>query len=80
MILAWEISGEYESYLDLFFQLTFEARPDNFSLAWLEAICNGRDGAYVISHREEDQLLVDEIRIRDLVRVVIEISARLHKS
>jgi hypothetical protein len=50
-------------YLDFFFQLSFEARPYNFSLAGLETIRDTGDGADVVSHGKENQFLVDEIGV-----------------
>ena len=50
-------------YLDFVFQLSFEARPYNFSLAGLETIRDTGDGADVVSHGKEDQFLVDEIGV-----------------
>jgi hypothetical protein len=74
--IKWRVS----LYLDFFLQLSFEAGPDNLSLTGLETVRNGRDRADVVSHGEKDQLFVDEIRVRNLVRVVVEIRARLQKS
>jgi len=65
-------------YLDFFLQLSFEARPDNLSLTRFEAVRHRRDGADVVGHREKDKLPVDKIGIRNLIRVVVEIRARLH--
>jgi hypothetical protein len=54
-----------EPYLDFFSQISFEARPDDFPLTGLETVRDGRDGADVVGHGEEDQFLVDEIGIRN---------------
>jgi len=37
-------------YLDFFLQLSFKSCPDNLSLAGLEAVHNGKDGADVFGH------------------------------
>jgi hypothetical protein len=66
-------------HLDFFLQFSFKAPPDDLSLTGLETIRNGRDGTDVVGHGEEDQLLIDEIRVRNLVRIVIEIRAGLQK-
>ena len=72
--------GGQPLYLDFFLQFSFEAAPDNLSLTGLETVRSGRDGTNVIGHGEEDQLLVDEIRVGNLVRIVVEIRAGLQKS
>jgi hypothetical protein len=66
-------------HLDFFLQFTFKAPPDNLSLTGLETIRNGRDRTDVVGHGEEYQFLIDEIRVRNLVRIVVEIRARLQK-
>ena len=50
-------------YLDFFFQLPFEARPYNLSLAGLETIRDTGNGADVVGHRKEDQFLVDKVGV-----------------
>ena len=65
------------AYLDLLLQFALEARPDNFPLTGLEAVSNGWDRANVISHGKKNEFLVDEIGVRNLVRVVIEVRSRL---
>jgi len=70
---------EQPLHLDFFLQLSFKAPPDNLSLTGLETIRNGRDGTDVVGHGEEDQFPIDEIRVRNLVRIVVEVRAGLHK-
>ena len=42
-----------------------------------QAVDDGRNGTDIISHREEDEFLIDELGIGDLVRVVIKVGAGL---
>lgn len=68
---------EWCTYLDFLLQFTLEATPDDFTLARLEAIRYRRYRTNVICHREQDQLSVDEIRVGNLVHIVVEVCSRL---
>jgi hypothetical protein len=46
-------------------------------LTWLETVTHGWDRPNVVRNREKDELLVDEIGERDLIRIVVEIGSRL---
>lgn len=63
--------------LDLSLQLLEVATVDDFPLTRLETIDNGRDGSNVVGHGEEDELLVDEVRVRDDLDGLIEERSRL---
>ena len=64
-------------YLDLLLEFLLEATPNNLPLAGFKTVTNGRDGTNVVRHREQDEFLVDEIGVRDLVRIVVEIGSGL---
>jgi hypothetical protein len=49
------------TYLDFLMRLLLEATPNDLSLAGLETVRDARNGTDVVRHREEDELLVDEI-------------------
>ncbi len=79
MIKNWSASqGGY--YLDLLFQLALETCPNHFPLTRLEAIRNAWDRANVVGHGEKNELLVDEVGKRNLVRVVIEVGPGLRRA
>jgi len=63
--------------LDLSLQLLEVATVDDLSLTRLEPIDDGRDGSNVVGHREEDELLVDEIGVRDDLDGLVEERSRL---
>ena len=65
------------SYLDIVFQIAFEGAPDYLALTGLETIRHGGYGTQVVRHGEQDEFLVDEIRIFDLRLRMIEVCARL---
>ena len=58
--------------INLLLQLALEATPDDLALTGLQPVRDGRNRTDVIRHREQDELLVDEVRVADLVRVVVE--------
>lgn len=64
-------------YLDFLLEFPLEAAPDDFPLTRLQTITHGRDGTNIVRHREKDELLVDKIRVRDLIRIVVEVGSRL---
>lgn len=59
-------------YLDFGPHLTPETTPNNLPLTRLQPIRNRRYRPDVIRIREQDELLVDKIIDRDLVRVVVQ--------
>jgi hypothetical protein len=65
------------SYLDFLLEFPLETTPDDLPLTGLETVTYGRDGTNIVRNREKDELLVDEIGVRDLIRIVIEIGSRL---
>lgn len=65
------------SYLDFFLEFPFETTPDDLPLTGLETVTYGWDGTDVVRNREKDEFLIDEIRVRDFIRVVVEIGTRL---
>ena len=68
------------TYLNLLLQLALEATPDDLALTGLQSVRDRRNGTDVIRHREQDELLVDEVRDRDLVDIVVQEGAGLEKS
>jgi hypothetical protein len=62
---------EGRAHLDLSLELPLEAREEDLALTRLEAVNNGRNRTNVIRHREEDELLVDEVAYGNLADVVI---------
>lgn len=64
-------------YLNLLLELLLEATPNDLPLAGFKAVANGRDGANIVRHREKNELLVDEIGVRNLVRIVVKIGSGL---
>ena len=63
--------------LDLLLQVPLKTTPNNLPLARLKPIHHTRYRPYIIRHREQNQLLIDKVVVRDLVRVVVEERARL---
>ena len=63
--------------LDFLLEFTLEATPNNLPLARLQTIHYGRDRTNNIRHGEKNQLFVDEIGIRNLIHVMVEIGSRL---
>jgi hypothetical protein len=63
--------------LDLLDDSLFETTKEDFSLTWLETVCTRRNGTNVVSHGEEDKLLVDEVGDRDRSNIVVEVCSRL---
>ena len=64
-------------YLDLLLHITPEDRPENLPLTRLQTVRDTGNGTNVIGHREENQLLVDEVVVRDLLQTMIQESSRL---
>ena len=52
-------------YLDLPLVVPLETGEHDLPLAWLESIHHARDRTLVVHVREENQLLVDEVRVGD---------------
>lgn len=80
MVVSYRTGTVYtpsRSYFDFLLEFPFEATPDNLPLTGLETVTYGRDGTNVVRDREKDELLVDEVGVRDLIRVVVEIGSRL---
>ena len=59
--------------LDLRSQIPFEAREENFALAWFQAITKMWDRSFVVGDRELDHLEVDEIEVAELLDGVIDV-------
>ena len=51
--------------LDISFIVPLETCEHDLSLSWFEAIHHAGDGAFVVHVREENKLLVDEVRVGD---------------
>lgn len=66
-----------DMYLDFSLELALEARPNDLALTRLETVDNRGDGADVVSLREENELLVDEVGDRNLALRVVEECIRL---
>ena len=49
----------------------------NLALAGLEAVNHGRDGAHVVRHGEQNELLVHKVEVADGIRVVVQERAGL---
>jgi len=60
-------------HLDLRAKLPLEASIDDLSLAWFEAVHDGRYGPHVVRDREVDELFVYEVLVRELLDVVIDV-------
>ena len=67
----------HSTYLDLALEFTFEATPNNLPLTRLQTIGNSRNRTDVISLREENKFMVDEVRDCNLSRIVVEVGTRL---
>ena len=65
------------TYLNLLLQLALEATPDDLALTGLQPVRDGRNRTDVIRHREQDELLVDEVGDGDLVHIVVQEGAGL---
>ena len=65
------------TYLNLLLQLALEATPDDLALTGLQPVRDGRNRTDVIRHREQDELLVDEVGDGDLVDIVVQEGAGL---
>mmetsp|Transcript_19270 Transcript_19270/g.48231 ORF Transcript_19270/g.48231 Transcript_19270/m.48231 type:complete len:400 (-) Transcript_19270:1310-2509(-) len=57
-------------------ELPLEAAEEHLPLTGLEAVHDAGNGALVVGHGEENELLVDEVGIRQLVAHVVEVRAR----
>ena len=66
-----------ESCLDFLLEFPLEATPDDLPLTGFETVTYGWDGSNIVRDREKDELLVDEIGVRNLVRIVVEIGSGL---
>jgi hypothetical protein len=58
-------------HFDLCLELPLEASKEDLSLTGLEAIADAWDRPHAVCHREEDQLLVDEVHVPQSVDVVV---------
>src|SRR5438046_9077235 len=63
-------------HLDILFDITFESSIQYFALARFQAINNRRNRSHVISHTEEDKLLVNKIGVSNFVGAVIQVGSR----
>jgi prephenate dehydrogenase len=52
-------------HLDLSLVIPLEASEHDLPLAWLQSVHHAGDRTLVVHVREENQLLVDEVRVRD---------------
>ena len=66
--------------LDLSLQFALEATPDDFSLTRFQSIHHRRYWTDVVSHREQDQLLVNKLRIRNFFQTMIQVCSMLKLS
>ena len=66
-----------KTHFDLALELTLEATPDDFPLTGLETIGHRWNRPHIISVREQNELLVDELGDANLSRVVVQIRSRL---
>ena len=66
-----------QSHFDLLLQLPLEATPDYLTLTRLQTVRDGRDRQNIVGHGEKNEFLINEIRVRDLVDVMIQICAGL---
>lgn len=78
-MVSWPLNqiGSGRAHLDLLLQLALEAAEQDLALTGLEAVDDRRNGADVVGHREEDELLVDKVGDGDLRDVVVEEGAAL---
>ena len=53
------------------FAVASEKSGTDLSLTGFETVDQARDGPFVVHVREQDQLLVDEIRVRDILRILV---------
>lgn len=72
--------GAGRADLDLRLELALEAREEHLALSGLEAIDDRGNGSDVVRHREEDELLVDEVCEGHLRHVVVHERAGLSRS
>lgn len=66
-----------KTHFDLALELTLEATPDDFPLTGLETIGHRWNRPHIISVREQNELLVDELGDANLPRVVVQIRSGL---
>ena len=60
------------THLDVWLEIALEAAEDDLPLSWLEAIENVRNASLQVGPAEEDELLVDEVAVRNLLTVVVQ--------
>jgi hypothetical protein len=67
-----------KAHLDLGLDLLEVATEDDLPLTRLETINDGRNRSDVVSHREEDEFLVDEVGVGDQVDRLVKECSRLN--
>jgi hypothetical protein len=77
LIREKKVANGSGTYFDFLLHVALEATPHNFPLTRLESIGNGRNGTNVVGHREQNQLLVDELRVGNLFQPMVQVSSRL---
>src|SRR5436190_15560287 len=63
-------------HLDILSDITFESSIQDFALTRFQAVNDRGNRSYVISHTEEDKLLVDKVPKSNLIGAVIQVCSR----
>ena len=74
------IDPEAETNLDFLLEITLETGPDDLALTRLQPICHRWYGSNVVRHGEQNQLVIDEVRDRDLPCGMVQESAGLREN
>lgn len=61
---------------DVRLEVALEAGEEHLALGGLQAVHQAGDGAHVVRHGKEDELLADEVRHQHAVRLVVHVRAR----
>lgn len=64
------------THLDVLLEVALERAEEDLALPRLEAVDDRRDRALQVGAREQDQLLVDEVRVRDRVDGLVQVRPR----
>ena len=79
-VVVGRVQGDGTAQLrdpDLFLDVLAQAGVEDLALTGLESVDQRRDGTGTIGDREVDQLLVNEVTVRQLVHVLVQVRAGL---
>ena len=71
-------TGCISSDFNLLFQLAFKTGPYDLALTRFKPVRYRWNGPNVVGHREEDEFLIDEVRVRYFIGVVVKECSGLH--